>query len=830
MPDLNEDIRHINNARDILVGKVTNPISQVDLITVALIYKFMDDMDLDGLELSGQRTFFVGDYEKYAFSKIMDTRLGAQDRMNLFDEALNKLQFAEHLPPLFRRIFKETSLPFKDPRILTLFLKEIEYFSYHNSETLGHAFEYLLNAMGSQGNAGQFRTPRHIIDFIVDVVNPDKDDTILDPACGTSGFLISAYKHIMDKYAKNSLTPTQHRKLTENICGYDNDPTMAKLATVNMYLHRFNQPKIFEYDTLSDDTRWNENFDVVLANPPFMTPKGGIVPHNKFRVRANKAEVLFVDYIAEHLNLSGKAGIIVPEGIIFQTANAYKQLRQMLIEDNLLYAVVSLPAGVFKPYSGVKTSILLLDRQLAKKSKDILFVRVDNDGFELGDQRKPISANDLPEALEIIEKWKAGKDISKHDRAMIVSKEKLAESDYNLTAGRYQEGNSFEDCKYEIVKLGDKNYFTVESGGTPSTTNPEYWNGDIPWISLVDVPADNRITEITNTERTITETGLKNSSAKILPVDSVVVSSRATIGRVGITKIPLATNQGFKNIIIKDQSKVNPVYLANAVTQLAEQMEDLASGGTFKEISKTNFETLEIPLPPIEVQKQIVEEIENKQTIINNTRQTLRNLERERFYTASLLEGIDYELVALGDICETTSGGTPLTSKNEYYENGTIPWIGSGELNQGIINTPKNFITELGLRNSSAKLVPVNSVLIAMYGATTGQVGLLKFEAATNQAVCSILPNDKIVPEFLYHLLSSQKQNLVALSAGGAQQNISQKIIKEYKIPLPSIEDQERIVVALDSELKASESAKQLIDLMQNKIDNVIHRIYKTEI
>ena len=149
--------------------------------------------------------------------------------------------------------------------------------------------------------------------------------------------------------------------------GYDISPDMVRLSLVNLYLHGFNTPNIHEYDTLSSEERWNENFDVVLANPPFMSPKGGIRPHKKFTISSNRSEVLFVDYIAEHLNLKGKAGIIVPEGIIFQSGTAYKDLRKMLVE-NHLYAVVSLPAGVFNPYSGVKTSILLMDKEIAKKA------------------------------------------------------------------------------------------------------------------------------------------------------------------------------------------------------------------------------------------------------------------------------------------------------------------------------------------------------------------------------------------------------------------------------------------------------------------------------
>ena len=155
---------------------------------------------------------------------------------------------------------------------------------------------------------------------------------------------------------------------------------MVRLSLVNMYLHGFSDPHIFEYDTLTSEDRWNEYADVILANPPFMSPTGGIRPHNRFSVKSKRSEVLFVDYMAEHLTPSGRAGVIVPEGVIFQSQNAYKQLRRMLVEECLV-AVVSLPAGVFKPYAGVKTSVLLLDKSLAKRTDRIAFFKVENDGF-----------------------------------------------------------------------------------------------------------------------------------------------------------------------------------------------------------------------------------------------------------------------------------------------------------------------------------------------------------------------------------------------------------------------------------------------------------------
>ena len=403
--------RRIDTARDILVGKVPDPKSQVEQITIALIYKFMDDMDAESEEFGGKRKFFTGDFARYGWAKLMRSGLGGHETLNLYAEGITKMPENPGIPPLFRDIFKNAYLPYRDPETLKAFLKIIDEFTYDHSERLGDAFEYLLSVLGSQGDAGQFRTPRHIIDFIVAVLDPKKNETILDPACGTAGFLISAYKHILAANRLNidkqdgqdekkqscesnpsmfsSLTPEEKGRLAQNIKGYDISPDMVRLSLVNLYLHGFTDPHIVEYDTLTSEDRWNEFADVILANPPFMSPKGGIKPHRRFSIQAKRSEVLFVDYMAEHLTPTGRAGIIVPEGIIFQSQTAYKDLRKLLVENSLV-AVISLPAGCFNPYSGVKTSILILDKSLAKYSNTIAFFKVENDGFGLGAQRRAI--------------------------------------------------------------------------------------------------------------------------------------------------------------------------------------------------------------------------------------------------------------------------------------------------------------------------------------------------------------------------------------------------------------------------------------------------------
>jgi type I restriction enzyme M protein len=650
--------RRIDNCRDILVGKLPDPKAQIEQITIALIYKFMDDMDKDSIELGGQAKFFSDGYEKYAWDRLFDARVTAAEMLRLYAEAIESMEKNPHIPPLFRDIFKNAYLPYRNPETLKIFLKEIGGFEYTHSEKLGDAFEYLLSVMGSQGDAGQFRTPRHIIDFIVKVVDPGKNETILDPACGTAGFLISSFKHILEQN-KGKLSPDEQRRMIRNLVGYDISPDMVRLSLVNLYLHGFTDPHIYEYDTLSSEDRWKESFDVILANPPFMSPKGGIRPHNRFSVKSNRSEVLFVDYIAEHLNPNGRAGVIVPEGIIFQSGKAYKELRKMLVE-NYLYAVVSLPAGVFYPYSGVKTSILLMDKALAKRSDDILFVKIENDGFSLGAQRNAVKGGQLTDAVELLKQFRERK-FDRSDIAHIVSKAEIGKNgEYNLSGERYR-SSIISTSDYELVPLSNEKIFKVVSGGTPSSTVEEYWNGNINWVTLADLPATESISTIYSTVRTITSEGLKNSSATILPKESVLVSTRATIGRIAINKVECCTNQGFKNIIIKDFSRANTYYVALMMTNRIDEMKSMATGGTFRELSASNFKALQIPLPPLSVQEEIVAEIEGYQKIIDGARMVVEN------YKPRIDIDPEWPMVRLGEVCDFIRGPFGGSLKKEIF-------------------------------------------------------------------------------------------------------------------------------------------------------------------
>ena len=835
-----ETKRHIDAARQVLVGVVPNPTSQIDQITNALIYKFMDDMDQSAIKSGGDASFFTGDLERYAWTRLMDTRVGNQERMNLYSEALVKFSESKQLPELFRNIFKSAYLPYRSPDVLGLFLKEIDYFNYSHPEELGNAYEYLLSIMSSQGDAGQFRTPRHIIDFIVEAVNPTKEDKVLDPACGTGGFLISAYKNILKQHdgkddpkkKEKPLTPDQRRTLMQNFEGYDIDPGMVRIAQVNMYLHQFKNPKIVQYDSLSMDERWNDKFDVILANPPFMSPKGGVSTHNKFGIQSTRSEVLFVDYIMNHLRPKGRAGIIVPEGIIFQSGTAYKQLRKNLVNDGL-YAVVSLPSGVFQPYSGVKTSILFFDNEISKKVNDILFVKINNDGFDLGAQRRPLKTSHLPAALEILHVYKdhvlSGKKItfqSDDEFALLVPKEKISkDEEYNLSGDRYRATEDYTNAKYPMIELGE--VCDIYNGSTPKRTESSYWdNGTIPWFTIDDIRKYGRT--IYKTQQSITQKGFDESSVKLLPKNSTLICCTASVGEYAFTEIELTTNQQFNGLVVKDEykEKLNPRFLYWCATKFKDELNRMSGKATFGFVSVSTLKKFKIPLPTINIQNEIVDQVEVKQKAIEGAKQVIKNLERERRYFGQSLRGLkNIEWLKLGEVCETSSGGTPLKSKKEYYENGTVPWLKSGEVNQGYVYETEEKITKMGLKNSSAKIFPVDTVLIAMYGATAGKVGLLKTEASTNQAICGILPNDKFIPQFLYFYLRTRTDDMVRLSGGGAQPNISQAIIRNMEIPLIPIDTQKILITDVIKEEEIIDSNKKLIEIMENKITEVLSNI-----
>lgn len=824
------DKTKINNLRDLLVGVVPNPVDQVKQITIALVYKFMNDMDDFNEMFAGKRIYFVDNYARFAWSKLMDSTLTNLQRLNLYAEALQQIELNSSIPDVFQHIFKGAFLSYRNPETLTLFLKEISGFNYNNdSEQLGDAFEYLLSVLGSQKDAGQFRTPRHIIDFMVKIIKPTKTDTILDPACGTAGFLISAFQYIRDTA---NLQLSEFSQVFNNIYGYDITPDMVKIALINLYLHRDTNPHIYEYDTLSNDEKWGDKFNVILANPPFMTPKGGIKPHSKFRLKATKSEVLFCDYILEHLRLNGRAGIVVPEGVIFQSGNVYKQLREMLVmgENNQgnLIAVISLPSGVFKPYSGVKTSILIIDKQAAKAKENILLVKINNDGYDLGDKRNPVTANDLPQALELIEYYQQHNQLPEDSpfstsNAQLISKQQLGENDFNLSFDRYKASATQLSSHYPMVKLGE--VCDLIRGLTFSKKDQlEEFNDDC--IKVATTKAAQEFGIVEDDLYNISKALIKNDKILITEGDILIsiANSLNLLGRVTFVKhfaYPL-TFGAFMGCI-RSSNNVMPLFVYHLLKTQRAIDYFRANANTTTNISNLNFETLanyQIPLPPIEVQQKIVAEIEQYQKVIDGAKLIVDN------YKPKININPEWQTAKLSEVVRLIGGGTPSKAIDSYY-GGNIMWATVRDMGYDFIETTECYITEEAIKNSSTKVIEAETVIIATR-VGLGKVSYTRFPTAINQDLKAVISLDKniLCSKYLFWWFKQISNIIISNGNGSTVKGVNSDFINNLDIPLPPLEEQQKIVAELEHERQLIDNAKQLIEIMQNKINFTISQLW----
>lgn len=792
-----ETKRNIDNARDVLVWKIPVPSQQIEQITIALIYKFTSDIDREDKELWG-KGFFNWEFEKYSWQNVMDRKLWGQERLNLYSEWLDKLDTNPDLPQMFRDVFRNAYLPFKDPATLDIFLKEINKFTYWHSEDLWDAFEYLLSTAWSQWDAGQFRTPRHIIDFIVSVVQPQLTDTVLDPACGTAWFLISAYKYIMDqnwdKVPWDKLNISQKKELTQHFNWYDISPEMVKLSLVNMFLHKFGDPKIFEYDTLSREERRDDRFDCILANPPFMTPKWWIQPHNRFSIKASKSEVLFVDYMMEHLNANWKAWIVVPEWIMFQWATAYKKLRETMIKENYLRWVISLPSGVFQPYSWVKTSILLFDKELAKKTDKILFVKVENDGFSLWAQRKEIKENDLPESLQLLLQYKqdliSGNDIKVENSKKILLVDKktiLEQADIKFSMDLYMWWDIAENSNYEMVKF-DKILDFSWKWKRPASFSDDNWIIDFVVSSL----------------------NMKKCNEADFEEEAICIGDWWS-ANIHYLNWKFSVSDHVYKLNNLDSSKVLLKYVYYVVSKNLSVIEKWFQWQGLKNVSKSFLQNLEIPLPPLEVQEKIVAELDGCQKIIDGAKMIVEN------YKPTIKIDPEWEMVKLGDCIELKSGQD--LTQDCFNENSEwIPYITwASNFNNGdlIINRWTKY----------PKSIAVRWDILLTCKWTIWEMWILKDDkvhiARQVMWIRVVNWNTIFIKNFLVskiHEIKAKAQWLIPW--------ITREDILSLNINLPSIEIQNKIVDEIEKEEKLVENAKQLIEIFEKKIQDRIDEIW----
>lgn len=358
--------------------------------------------------------------------------------------------------------------------------------------------------------------------------------------------------------------------------------------------------------------------------------------------------------------------------------------------------------------------------------------------------------------------------------------------------------NQNSSTGWKMKKLGEIG--EISGGSTPSTKIPKYWNGDIPWLTPSEV-TKNESLFITETERNITLEGVKSCGTSVLPAGTVMMTSRATIGNPIINSVPMATNQGFINV--KTNDEVSNEYLAYWIMHNKHLLESMASGVTFKELSKSNFKNIVFNYPPKDKQSAVVNALNTVRFTLDIRKQELSlEMERKRALMDFLFnkerKGEDWKIKKLGEIANVTSGGTPSRNKPEYW-NGSIPWVKTGEIRYQLIIDTKEYITELGLKNSSARILPKGTLLMAMYGQgiTRGRVAILGIDAAINQACAAISVKEEVRTEYLFQYLTFAYEKIRNLGHGANQQNLNAILIKSIDIPFPSIDEQVEIAELL---------------------------------
>ena len=829
----NDTRKIIDDARDTLVGQIPVPMMQCQQITLALTYKFMSDDDQRAERLGGERHYFAGDLEPYGWDKIMSLRLDDTQRSELYRAGLGALQESDSMPAVFREIFKDAVVPFGDHRTLALFLSTMDRMVYDDSEKLGDAYEYLLKTAEAQADAGQFRTPRHIIDFIVKIINPQKHEVIIDPACGTAGFLVSAYQHVKSQHelpgGGTSLSVPDFTRLADNLKGYDISPEMTKLAMANMYLHTQDKnPNIANYDTLTSTDHWNEYADVMLANPPFMTPKGGIRPHSRFRVPAKRAEVLFVDYMASHLNEHGRAGIIVPEGIIFQSQNAYRQLRRFLLDESLV-AVISLPGGVFNPYSGVKTSILILDKVLAPKTDSVAFFKVENDGYDLGAQRRPIDKDDLPKVFEAVSEFlrrlRAGETVGEYGLTWgrVVAKSKIAaDGEYNLSGERYTVAEAAVS-QWPVVKLAEA------CDINPDTVVPEtrYPNSTVFYADISSVNnGDGRFlgyTEVGSSEAP------SRARRGVRDGDVLLSTVRPNLKAFTILKeVPerALVSTGFA-VLRARPDIAEPAFILALMRsdESVRQMVAVMEKGSYPSINQTDVSSINVPLPPLDVQREIVAEIEGYQRVLDGALAVVDH------WRPRIAVDPEWPLVEIKEISTVGSGfGFPISFQGKAEEE--VPFLKVSDMNlpgnETHIVSWNNTVSRSTLRELKAKSFPAGTVIFPKIGAAiaTNKKRILTRESTYDNNVMGIIADTgKLVPEFLHVYMISL--DLSAWASDSQPPSMRKTTVESHKMPLPPLFTQQAIADEIEAERDLVSANSELVERMEQRIQNAIARAWE---
>lgn len=463
-------------------GGISNPLQAIEQMSYLLFMKQLEDEDVK----HQQESQLTGENYDSLFKECPDCRWSEWTNYSA-DEILDHVRgdvfdFLRNLggeESLYSRYMKDAVFSIPTASLLIEAVKIINsmHIKEQNRDTKGDIYEYLLSELKTAGKNGQFRTPRHIIKMMVEIVDPQIGDKICDPACGTAGFLINSYNHILKQntspefikvdgegneynFKGNKLEEKWEILKNETLYGYDFDQTMIRISMMNLMMHGISDPQVEQINTLS--TRFNEpnSYDIVLANPPF---KGSIDKseiNENFTISTTKTEILFLELMYNMLYEGGRCAVIVPQGVLFGSTRAHKGIRKKLLEDCRLDAVISMPSGVFKPYAGVSTAVLVFTK--GESSKKIWFYDMEADGFSLDDKRTFIDGKgDIP---DIIQKFieKDSEDFEdRKAKCFFVPFEEIKENEYSLSISNYKE-IEYNEINYKPPKVIKNNILELE--------------------------------------------------------------------------------------------------------------------------------------------------------------------------------------------------------------------------------------------------------------------------------------------------------------------------------------------------------------------------------
>jgi len=547
-----------------------------------------------------------------------------------------------------------------------------------------------------------------------------------------------------------------------------------------------------------------------------------------------------VDYMAEHLTPGGRAGVIVPEGIIFQSHTAYKQLRKMLVEQYLV-AVVSLPAGVFNPYSGVKTSILILDKSLARQSDTVGFFKVENDGFNLGAQRRPIDRNDLPAVLEGIKNYQlriTNKEdaetitaalslVIRNSQFVIVPKARLAANgDYNLSGERYREGGA-RSHSFPHLTLGEV------CDVNPEQADPAERYAD--YFSYIDISCvDNGSGKFLGANRTDVAEAPSRARRVVQARDVLLSTVRPNLKAFAFITDPpdrAIASTGFALLRAK-QDRLLPEFLIQMVRHesAVNQMVGMMGKGAYPSINQTDVEAIEIPLPPLSVQEEIVGEIEGYQKVSDGARAVLDH------YRPHIPIQPDWPMVELGEVCEIN----PKKSEVDGLPGETVvSFVPMADLGEHSMTFEPKDAKPLGEVGASYTYFRDNDVLIAKVTPCfeNGKAGIARNLSNRigfgSSEFFVIRCSEKILPEWAYFTVATPAFRATAtekMTGTGGLQRVPRAVLEEQAIPLPPLPVQQKIVAEIEAERTLVEANRQLIARMEAKIAAVLARIWGDEI